>query len=75
MTTARVAAVCAALLLVGLVAMLAGDRPHPDYRTCQAYFSARIGHPQDDGKFWDALAQCASDGNLPYGYNDPALYR
>jgi len=73
---ARVAAVCAALLLIGLVALLAGcGRRHPDYRTCQAYFSARIGHPEDDGKFWDTLAQCASDGNLPYGYNDPALYR
>ena len=39
-----------------------------------AYFEDRVGHDVADDGFWETLQDCAREGLLPEGQNDPGFY-
>ncbi|HEX9994502.1 MAG TPA: hypothetical protein VGB14_16350 [Acidimicrobiales bacterium] len=65
-----VGAVVAAVVVVGC----SGSGSEVSRDRCMAYFEDRVGHDVADDGFWETLQDCAREGLLPEGQNDPGFY-
>jgi hypothetical protein len=64
------------LAVVGLAARACGLVPaSPDRASCLRDFNEKATHSQTDEPYWQHLQDCARQGLLPSGWNDPGYFQ